>query len=136
MDDVIGPHECDGAARARRLANAVADRRRRRRHLHQYDPYLVLVGDKGAVRRRPRILPPRAPLYLYGPYKRDGAHTAPSNAAFDADLRAKNAAWGVRDLEAAAELAAGEGFSGPDIVEMPANNLSLIFRRLAETVER
>jgi SAM-dependent methyltransferase len=75
------------------------------------------------------ILPPGAPLYLYGPYKRGGAHTAPSNAVFDAGLRAQNPEWGVRDLESVVDLAARAGFAGPEIVEMPANNLSLIFRR-------
>lgn len=75
------------------------------------------------------ILPAGAPLYLYGPYKRGGAHTAPSNAAFEEWLRAQDPAFGVRDLEAVADLAARTGFEGPQIVEMPANNLSLIFRR-------
>ena len=46
-----------------------------------------------------RVLPPDGVLVLYGPYKEDGAHTAPSNAAFDASLKAQNSAWGVRDLE-------------------------------------
>jgi hypothetical protein len=67
-------------------------------------------------------------LYLYGPYKRGGRHTAPSNAAFDAGLRAQNPVWGVRDLEAVAALAGAHGFSQPAIEEMPANNLSLVFR--------
>jgi hypothetical protein len=75
------------------------------------------------------ILPAGAPLYLYGPYKRGGAHTAPSNAAFDAGLRAQNPAWGVRDLEAVADLGRRAGFEGPEVVDMPANNFSLIFRR-------
>lgn len=79
------------------------------------------------------ILPPGGPLYLYGSYKRGGAHTAPSNAAFDANLRAQNPAWGVRDLETVADLACRAGFTEPEIIEMPANNLSLIFRRRAAT---
>lgn len=70
-----------------------------------------------------------APLCLYGPYRRDGKHTADSNAAFDADLRRRNADWGVRDLEAVIALAADNGFGLPDIIQMPANNLTLIFRR-------
>lgn len=78
-----------------------------------------------------RTLPEKAPLYLYGPYRRGGAHTAPSNAEFDASLRARNANWGVRELEAVAEVAHGKGFGDPHIVEMPANNLSVIFRRSA-----
>ncbi len=76
-----------------------------------------------------KILPAGAPLYLYGPYKRDRAHIAPSNAEFDAGLRAQNPSWGVRDLETVADLGRQAGFEGPEIVEMPANNLSLIFRR-------
>jgi SAM-dependent methyltransferase len=83
----------------------------------------------GLIAGAARILPPGGPLCLYGPYKRDGAHTAPSNQAFDASLRAQNPEWGVRDLEAVAALAAAAGFDAPQIVPMPANNLSLIFRR-------
>jgi hypothetical protein len=75
------------------------------------------------------ILPAGAPLYLYGPYRRDGAHTAPSNADFDASLRARDPAWGVRDLEAVADAARAAGFTAPAITPMPANNLSLVFRR-------
>ncbi|OYQ35034.1 SAM-dependent methyltransferase [Niveispirillum lacus] len=75
------------------------------------------------------LLRPGAPLCLYGPYKRAGQHTAESNAAFDADLRARDPAWGVRDLEAVAEVAVGHGFAPPVIVEMPANNLTVIFRK-------
>ncbi len=70
-------------------------------------------------------------LCLYGPYKRAGRHTAPSNAEFDLGLRARNPEWGVRDLEAVAELANAAGFSAPAVESMPANNLSLVFRRLA-----
>jgi hypothetical protein len=84
----------------------------------------------GLIQHAAALLPPDAPLYLYGPYRRNGAHTAPSNAAFDADLRSRDSAWGVRDLEEVADLAAKVGFSAPEIVEMPANNLSLIFRRM------
>jgi SAM-dependent methyltransferase len=68
-------------------------------------------------------------LYLYGPYKRDGAHTAPSNAAFDAQLRATDARWGVRDLEAVTALGRRAGLSLQEVVPMPANNFSLVFRR-------
>jgi hypothetical protein len=74
------------------------------------------------------LLPDGAPLVTYGPYKREGAHTAPSNVEFDASLRATNPAWGVRDLETVAACAAKNGFSAPRIVEMPANNLTLVFR--------
>ncbi len=87
------------------------------------------AATEGLLRGAAAILPPGAPLILYGPYRRGGAHTAPSNADFDADLRARNPAWGVRDLEAVAALAAGHGFGPPAVAEMPANNLTVVFRR-------
>lgn len=72
---------------------------------------------------------PSSVLVLYGPYRQGGQHTADSNAAFNASLRAENPAWGVRDLEALTELAAAHGFGPPEIVAMPANNLTVVFRR-------
>jgi hypothetical protein len=85
----------------------------------------------GLIRGAARVLGAGGVLYLYGPYKRAGRHTAPSNAEFDLGLRARNPEWGVRDLEAVAELANAAGFSAPAVEAMPANNLSLVFRRLA-----
>ncbi|MCA9659147.1 MAG: DUF938 domain-containing protein, partial [Myxococcales bacterium] len=61
-------------------------------------------------------------LYLYGPYRIDGAHTAPSNAAFDASLRARDPRWGVRDLEALCALGEAAGLALAERVAMPANN--------------
>jgi SAM-dependent methyltransferase len=84
---------------------------------------------RGLIAGAVRVLSPAGVLYLYGPFKRDGAHTAPSNEAFDRSLRGQNPDWGVRELEAVAALAMTAGFSTPLIVPMPANNLSLIFRR-------
>jgi Protein of unknown function (DUF938) len=75
------------------------------------------------------ILPADGLLYLYGPFHRNGAATSPSNAAFDASLQQSNPAWGVRDLEAVADLGDANGFAAPEIVAMPTNNLSLIFKR-------
>lgn len=72
-------------------------------------------------------------LYLYGPYKRNGQHTAPSNQAFDDSLRSRDAAWGVRDLEAVVEAAEAEGLTLSQIVEMPANNYSLVFTKAPTT---
>ena len=83
----------------------------------------------GLVRGAARLLPAGGLFYLYGPYRRDGRHTAQSNEAFDRGLRMQNPKWGVRDLETVAELATQHGFGQPLIEEMPANNLSLIFRR-------
>jgi SAM-dependent methyltransferase len=83
----------------------------------------------GLIAGASRVLPADGLLYLYGPYRRAGRHTAPSNDAFDRDLRERNAEWGVRDLEAVTELATAHGFEAPEIIDMPANNLSLAFRR-------
>ena len=75
------------------------------------------------------ILPTDGVLFLYGPYRRFGRHTAPSNAAFDEQLRASDPEWGLRDLEAVVELARVAGFRLGDVVDMPANNFSVVFRR-------
>ena len=74
------------------------------------------------------LLPMRQVLYLYGPYRRFGCHTSVSNEQFDSDLRAHNPEWGLRDLEAVSEVAARAGFALAEVVEMPANNFSLVFR--------
>ena len=66
-------------------------------------------------------------VMLYGPFKRDGVHTAPSNAAFDEQLRSQDSAWGVRDLEAVVEVAVEQEFACQNVIEMPANNLSVVF---------
>ncbi len=68
-------------------------------------------------------------LYLYGPYRRNGAHTAPSNEAFDRQLKVADAEWGVRDMEAVIALAAAQGLTCAEPVPMPANNFSLVFRK-------
>jgi SAM-dependent methyltransferase len=68
-------------------------------------------------------------LFLYGPFKRGGKHTALSNAVFDSSLRDGNAEWGVRDVEAVEKLAASAGLRLGEIAEMPANNLILVFER-------
>jgi hypothetical protein len=84
----------------------------------------------GLIRGAASILPPGSPLYLYGPYRRKGVATAPSNEAFDRNLRDRNPTWGLRDLEAVAAIAQSVGFSVPTVTEMPANNLSVVFRCL------
>jgi hypothetical protein len=71
-------------------------------------------------------------VYLYGPYKREGRHTAPSNEAFDRSLRAQNPEWGVRNLEDVIETAKRAGVEHIATVEMPANNLSVAFRRIRQ----
>ncbi len=84
---------------------------------------------EGLVRGAARVLPARGVLFLYGPFRVGAAHTAPSNAEFDASLRARDPRWGVRDLEAVIDLASLHGLAHRETVAMPANNLSVIFER-------
>jgi SAM-dependent methyltransferase len=74
-----------------------------------------------------RLLRADGRLFLYGPFKRGGKHTAVSNAVFDASLRDNNPDWGVRDVEAVEQLAEAAGLALVEIAEMPANNLVLVF---------
>jgi len=76
-----------------------------------------------------RLLRPDGHLFIYGPFMRDGVHTAPSNAAFDATLRAENPEWGVRDIRDLRALGEEAGLSLAEITPMPANNLVLAFER-------
>jgi cyclopropane fatty-acyl-phospholipid synthase-like methyltransferase len=77
------------------------------------------------------LLNDRGLLYLYGPFRIDGRPTAPSNEVFDASLRARNPAWGLRTLGEVERLAETEGFFLEETVDMPANNLSVVFRKRA-----
>lgn len=88
------------------------------------------AATEGLVRQAARLLPAGGPLYLYGPYRQGGVPLAPSNAVFDDSLRRRNPKWGLRELEAVAELAGAAGFGEPQVTAMPANNLSVVFRRL------
>jgi hypothetical protein len=86
------------------------------------------AATEGLLRGAARVLPADGPLVLYGPYMIAGAHTAPSNAAFDVSLRARNPDWGVRDLDQVIALAASHGLQHRETITMPANNLSVVFR--------
>lgn len=76
-----------------------------------------------------RLLRPGGVLFTYGAYKRGGAHTAPSNGAFDDWLKARDPRFGVRDLEAVGAAARANGLRLRETIEMPANNLALVFER-------
>jgi SAM-dependent methyltransferase len=86
---------------------------------------------EGLVAGAARVLPTGGVLYLYGPYKIGGTHTAPSNRDFDVYLRSQNPAWGIRDLDEVTALAGRHTFTPVETVAMPANNLSVIFARKA-----
>jgi SAM-dependent methyltransferase len=96
-------------------------------HISPWDVALALL--EGAS----RVLPPEGLLFLYGPFMREGVHTAPSNARFDESLRMRDPRWGVRDLSHVSDAARDVGLHRREIVEMPANNLSVIFRKDARS---
>ncbi|MEO1252651.1 MAG: DUF938 domain-containing protein [Pseudomonadota bacterium] len=85
---------------------------------------------RGLFRGAGRVLPTGGKLMLYGPFARDGAHISASNEAFDASLKARDPRWGVRDLEhEIAPLAQDNAFARIAVVEMPANNFTVVFAK-------
>lgn len=97
-------------------------------HIAPWEVTLALMAGAGS------ILPAGGVLVTYGPYLRGGAHTSQNNEAFDASLRASNPLWGVRDLDEVAEVAGNEGLALEDVVPMPANNFTLVFRKSSGAV--
>jgi len=87
------------------------------------------AATEGLMAGAARLLGPAGCLILYGPFRRDGRHTAPSNAAFDRDLRGTDPNWGIRDLADVARLAAKSAMILAQAVAMPANNLTVVFQR-------
>jgi hypothetical protein len=92
-------------------------------HIAPWESALGLLAGAG------RLLAPEGVLFLYGPFMRGGTHTAPSNAAFDADLKRHDPRWGVRDVDDLVREAAPQRLELGEVIEMPANNLSLVFVR-------
>jgi len=86
-------------------------------------------ATEGLMRGAGRLLPAGAPLILYGPYRRAGVDTAPSNEEFDRSLKARNPEWGLRRLEDVAAEADCNGLGLDRVFEMPANNLVVVFRK-------
>lgn len=91
------------------------------------------TATQGLISGAARVLTRGGLLFLYGPFREGRVHTVASNAAFDADLRAHNPCWGIRDLDDIAALAGRHGFEAPERIAMPANNLSVVFRRRLST---
>jgi hypothetical protein len=89
-------------------------------------PWEACLGLMAGARR---LLPLGGILYLYGPFKQGGKHTAPSNLAFDQSLREQNPLWGVRHLPDVVAAGAAQGLKLVRTVPMPANNLSVVFQR-------
>jgi SAM-dependent methyltransferase len=89
-------------------------------------PWAVTLG---LIAGAARVLASGGVLFLYGPFREGGVHTAAGNATFDAELQARDPSWGVRDLDEISPLASQHGFEAPERIAMPANNLSVVFHR-------
>ena len=88
-------------------------------------PWSVCLGLLAGAAR---ILPERGVLFLYGPFNRDGAFTSDGDAEFDRSLRGRNPDWGLRDLSQVCDAANEAGLTLDQVIEMPVNNLSVVFR--------
>ena len=97
-------------------------------HIAPWEAALGLLARAGELLRFDGI------LFFYGPFMREGRHTAASNAAFDFDLRKRDSRWGVRDVDDLVGEAAIHGLEPRDVVRMPANNLSLVFIKRSSTL--
>ena len=122
MTNVLEPLELDASSNPWPVENADVIMCANMIHIAPWTAGLGLLGGAG------RILAPGGMLYLYGPYMIDNVHTAKSNARFDESLKSRDPSWGLRDLDDVTEAAAGAGLILEKTVEMPANNLSVIFR--------
>ena len=86
-------------------------------------------ATEGLMRGSGRLLGPGAPLVVYGPFRRADRPLEPSNAAFDGDLRSRDPRWGLRSVAAVESCAEGQGLALERVIELPANNLVVVFRR-------
>lgn len=123
--NIAAPMALDVTARPWPVAEAAAVLAINMIHIAPWAACEALIAGAG------EILSKEGTLFFYGPFRRDGAHTAPSNERFDRSLRSQNADWGVRDLEAVSDTAAAQGFSLHAVHDMPSNNFSIVFRRTA-----
>lgn len=125
LDNVLAPKALDAAGDDWPLDAADAVVCCNMIHITPWGAGLGLLAGAG------RVLSQGGVLFLYGPFQIGGTHTAESNARFDAGLRAQDPSWGVRDLDEVATAAESHGLTLEQSIPMPANNLSVIFRKTA-----
>ena len=127
LGNLVGPHAIDVTAANWGVEDAAPFDGLVSLNMIHIAPFAAAEGLFGGAGR---LLAPGSKLFLYGPFSRGGVHKAPSNEAFDASLKARDERWGVRDLERdIAPLALKNALTRIEIVEMPANNLCVIFRK-------
>ena len=123
LENVRPPLDLDAAAEKWPIEHAVAVICINMTHISPWSSTAGLMRGAGS------ILASGAPLYLYGPYRRPRQQLEPSNAAFDFDLRTRNPQWGLRDLDELAKCAHDYSLALDQVIEMPSNNISVVFRR-------
>lgn len=123
LPNLLAPLELDAAAQDWPVGSADAIVCINMVHISPWQSALGLMAGAG------RLLTAGAPLVLYGPYRRAGHAIEPGNAAFDEDLKRRNPEWGLRLLEDVADIAAVRGLDLEQVISMPADNLSLVFRK-------
>lgn len=123
LDNILPPLAIDAGAQDWPIARADAVLCINMVHISPW------TATEGLMRGAGRILPTGAPLYLYGPYRRPDRPLEPSNEAFDQDLRRRDPRWGLRALDEVVACAAAQGLDLAQVTEMPANNLSVVFRK-------
>lgn len=124
LDNILPPLAIDAAAEDWPIARADAIVCINMIHISPW------AATEGLMRGAGRLLPAGGPLVLYGPYIRADRPLAPSNAAFDEDLRRRDSRWGLRRIEDVTARAAAEGLTLDRVIEMPANNLAVVFRKV------
>lgn len=123
LPNLLPPLELSAAAAEWPVAHADAILNINMVHISPWEAALGLFRGAG------RLLAPGSALYMYGPFKIGGVHTAPSNERFDEGLRMQNPQWGVRNLDDVVAAAREHGLHHEETVPMPANNFSVIFRK-------
>ena len=123
LDNLLPPLDLDASAVTWPMTEANAITCINMIHISPWEATLGLLA--GAA----RYLPGGGPLVMYGPYSVDGDFIADSNVAFDQSLKARNATWGIRDVRDVAAAASERGFHHEETISMPANNITLVFRK-------
>ncbi|MEH6701831.1 DUF938 domain-containing protein [Parasphingorhabdus sp.] len=123
VPNILPPKQLDAQARDWDVAKPAAILCINMVHISPWESSIGLMEMAG------KLLDPGAPLYLYGPYLRDDVETAQGNLDFERSLKSRDLRWGLRDVADMDALATRNGFVRESLIEMPANNISLVYRK-------
>jgi hypothetical protein len=123
VPNILPPQQLDAQAKGWDVAKPAAILCINMVHISPWESSIGLMEKAG------KLLDPGAPFYLYGPYLRDDVETAQGNLDFERSLKSRDLRWGLRDVADMDALATRNGFGRESLVEMPANNISLVYRK-------